>query len=1215
MEERIGKYELRSEIGRGGFGRVYRAYDPTVDRFVALKVLAAGAESDLLTRFKNEAAAAGKLRHKNIVIIHEYGEHKGTPYLVMEFLEGQDLQHAMSNHTPLTLLQKMRIMAEVAAGLECAHQNGVVHRDVKPANIMLLRDGSVKIMDFGIARLLRNDSARLTQKGYLVGSVAYMSPEQLKDGDVDALCDIWAYGVIYYELLTGQPPFQSGDPASTMYKILHEEPRSLRSLEPGCPEALERIVLKALSKHRDLRYQQFEDLLFDTEPILIELQQQEAARLLTEAKKLFAGHQHEPALNVIREVLELDPTNRQARQLREVVQQQLKRVAVRPRVESIMKKAEEKASVREYGQAMDLLDSAHRLDPTDPEIPVLIERVRINREQSERAAKLLQAAHENLERNNLTSAQRLASEALRIDPNNSDARMLLEQVQRGIAQREEEHRRDETIAKARSLLLIQAYDEAIALLRDLRTRHPDHTPLIELLENAEQQKVEQDRKARIAAGLSEAKSLLRESKLAEAVRRLETLSYDFPSEQEVADLLAHVRRELARVQQAEAVDKIARKAWSLARDFQFEESIVLVEAGLKQYPGDVLLTRILDTVLDSKAAHERERAVVDIVKKCDALRSENRLSEALDILDAALRDWSDDQALIDLRLKIIRELETQKTAAIKREFIQSAQNALVSKMFQKAIQACEEALIQFPGDAEIMHLLATAEKGLRDEEIARFVAEQVATARQLEAANNRQAALDLLERTNAGYPDRQELIQEIARLATALQQEEKRRAEEERRRVEEERRRAERARLEEARLEEERRQNEEHARAEQEQRRAAESARAEEERRKREERARAEQERLRAAELAAAEAARPKADEPTRISQVPQPDRAAGTPSKRPLFKHYLAAAAVLLTVLSAWLLIKLRSPQIPVLTHSPESLVFLHEAGASAPARQSIQIAGQPDGAPFRVRATDGWIQADSEGKVPGKLEVGVQPENLSPGIHTGAVEIASTANPDQWKRVPVSLTIKPREIVKADTAVGGSISTPGPAEGTAKPPLPKIPEKVSGGNLPERAAQKTKEISQRNQQPTGRANTTANVPRPPTSPSGSESTRPEPKQAPPSSDPADAQRRTASIAPPPAPERSPALIPKALWGGKQLGRITWTGQLPPNGRLVLGTNGVKEGPGSARGDYLPGVIDISLVEVSPGDLSVTASPTEIVVVNSTRSNVQFIQIRWKVK
>src|SRR3954463_16632589 len=154
LRRKIGKYQIQAELGRGGFGVVYSAYDPTVGRPVAVKVLTVLGDTQLLTRFKNEAAAAGNLRHKNIVTIYDYGDDDGLPYIVMELLEGEDLNQVIAARKSMPLLQKVSIMVQVADGLWSAHRAGVVHRDVKPGNIRLLPDGTVKLMDFGIALLV-----------------------------------------------------------------------------------------------------------------------------------------------------------------------------------------------------------------------------------------------------------------------------------------------------------------------------------------------------------------------------------------------------------------------------------------------------------------------------------------------------------------------------------------------------------------------------------------------------------------------------------------------------------------------------------------------------------------------------------------------------------------------------------------------------------------------------------------------------------------------------------------------------------------------------------------------------------------------------------------------------------------------------------------------------------------------------------------------------
>ena len=317
MFEQIGRYKIQREIGKGGFGHVYLAYDPMMGRQVAVKVLTEVDDPILIARFRTEAIAAGNLHHRNIVTVHDFGEDQQKHYLVMEFLEGRDLKHIIAAKEPLALWQKVDIMSQIAEGLHCAHQSGVVHRDVKPANVFVMPDLTVKILDFGIARLTESNSTRVTETGLLVGTVRYMAPEHLNGGTVDALADIWSYGVIYYEMLTGLHPFAAQDTASVMYRIMNEEPQRVVSLAPDCPAALHRVVARLLAKRREDRYQNLAEVQYDTIPVLRELKRQQAAGLLTQAASLLDAGRYDEAQPVIRSIQDLDPGNAEAGHLRE----------------------------------------------------------------------------------------------------------------------------------------------------------------------------------------------------------------------------------------------------------------------------------------------------------------------------------------------------------------------------------------------------------------------------------------------------------------------------------------------------------------------------------------------------------------------------------------------------------------------------------------------------------------------------------------------------------------------------------------------------------------------------------------------------------------------------------------------------------------------------------------------------------------------------------
>jgi serine/threonine protein kinase len=378
---KIGKYEIESELGRGGFGRIYRAFDPTVNRRVAIKVLTAVDNPEVLARFKNEAVATGNLRHPNIITIYEFGEEQGSPYLVMEYLEGQDLQQIMAAKQPLSLLDKVQIMAQVAEGLHAAHKCGVVHRDVKPSNIRVLPDGHVKVMDFGIARLMRESTSRITQSGLVIGTIKYLSPEQLQEAEPDALCDIFAYGVVFYEFLAGKHPFEAPDFHSMMYKLVSVDPAPLSEAAPDLPEGLEAIVMRAMAKDRELRYQSLNDLFLDLQVVLLSLQTARSQALLGDARALASSGRIAEAEPILRNIVELDPANREARQLLSQVVASLRQRFVSSGIEANLRAADDQISRGLLAEAAESLEAALRLYPGQPEFAKRLEEVRGLRQQ------------------------------------------------------------------------------------------------------------------------------------------------------------------------------------------------------------------------------------------------------------------------------------------------------------------------------------------------------------------------------------------------------------------------------------------------------------------------------------------------------------------------------------------------------------------------------------------------------------------------------------------------------------------------------------------------------------------------------------------------------------------------------------------------------------------------------------------------------------------
>lgn len=260
----LGRYRLLGELGRGAMGVVYRAEDPMLSRTVAIKTInmVADAEerAEYEKRFYQEAKAAGGLSHPNVVTIYDIGHAGDVVYMAMEYVEGTELRELLQGGR-LDAAAAVDIAAQVAEGLAYAHVRGIVHRDVKPANIMVSRDGPAKIMDFGIARMRASDVK--TQTGMLLGSPKYMAPEQLLGGPVDPRCDIFSLGVVLYEALTGAPPFAGADLSQIMYQIVHAVPPPPSAVNSRVPPMLDLIVAKALAKDPAARYQDARALAAD----------------------------------------------------------------------------------------------------------------------------------------------------------------------------------------------------------------------------------------------------------------------------------------------------------------------------------------------------------------------------------------------------------------------------------------------------------------------------------------------------------------------------------------------------------------------------------------------------------------------------------------------------------------------------------------------------------------------------------------------------------------------------------------------------------------------------------------------------------------------------------------------------------------------------------------------------------------------------------------
>ena len=255
------RYELLGHIARGGMADVFEARDTLLGRRVAVKVLHSQFSSDeaFVKRFRREAQAAANLSHPNIVGIYDWGQEGSTYFIVMELIEGRSLRDVLREDGPLLPRRAIEISAEVAAALSVAHRSGLVHRDIKPGNMLLTADGTVKVTDFGIARAW-DDSSELTKTGAVIGTATYFSPEQAQGTPADERSDIYALGVVMYEMLAGRPPFSGESPVAVAYQHVSSLAVQPSLDNPDVPNELDAIVMRALEKDPDARYQTADDL-------------------------------------------------------------------------------------------------------------------------------------------------------------------------------------------------------------------------------------------------------------------------------------------------------------------------------------------------------------------------------------------------------------------------------------------------------------------------------------------------------------------------------------------------------------------------------------------------------------------------------------------------------------------------------------------------------------------------------------------------------------------------------------------------------------------------------------------------------------------------------------------------------------------------------------------------------------------------------------------
>ena len=765
MSERIGKYEIQAEIGRGGFGRVYRGFDPTVGRVVAIKVLLPDAnDPEFLTRFKMEATTAGNLHHPNLVTIHEFGEENGSQFLVMEYLEGEELQKLITERRPMTLLEKVEIMQQVAAGLHCAHENHVIHRDIKPSNVMVLKDNLVKLLDFGIARLARAGSTRMTKAGFLVGTLNYMSPEQFRDAEVDALCDIWAFGVIYYEFLTGRFPFEGSSTPAILYSITTVEPPPPSSLVPDCPEALSQMIMKTLAKDRDLRYQNLHEFQLDVGPILLDMRRQRAAELLPQAQALFEQEKGEEALKVMRRILDLEPMNVPARKLRERIQTMAQQQAIVPKVSAFKKSGQEQLSQKRYAEAIQSFENALRLDSANAEIRSLLEMARGSVGQYKRAQELAETAAGLADNKNFEAAHEFVRQAFAVDPTNQRAREVMTRVQHAFDNQERRREVEQIVGNAQELSQHGSFEEALTLLKEACKRLREPPEVLAAMEEAEAGLKAKGERERLARAIVDADGLIRQERVDEAESLLQPFRTEAPEDPAILQALERCGQARQSAQRREAVRRVTDRTRILQRDGELERAVGLVERALQEFSGDPNLTALLEESQEMVRQREERRAIDETLRQARDLRSSGDMAGAGKVLEAARAKFGDVPALVGLAKDIGSDLRAKENREAAHGIANAVRALTARGDWAAASGKLREALGTYPGEPELTALSESVERGVAEDATRKERDAAIAAARATRQRGDLAKAGEAVGAIRAKYgdwPALAELDQEI----------------------------------------------------------------------------------------------------------------------------------------------------------------------------------------------------------------------------------------------------------------------------------------------------------------------------------------------------------------------------------------------------------------------------------------------------------------------
>ena len=738
----IGKYAVLAELGRGGMGVVYRAEDQMIGREVAIKTLTE-ATPELRERFLIEARS-GVLNHQNIVTVYDFGEQDNSPYIVMEFLRGDSLERMLKSGKSMLLVEILDIVRQVCDGLGYAHSKGVVHRDIKPGNVMVQPNGHAKIVDFGIARLEKEKGQ--TQTGAVIGTFHYISPERLKGEPSDGRADIWACGVMLYFMLTGRLPFP-GEDISASHRVVNEPYEPISNFVSNIPASVEAVIARALEKNPDDRYSVAEEMAADLESINEVLKRSRVGEVLIQVKGLLDREQLTEARPMLMDLQRLDPQNTEVKRLLRDVQDKLSRQQKSEQIRQMVQQAEKAVEARSFLDAIELYRQASRLDPANAELAEKVNQLRELKEKYERIQTLRNQAREARERNDFQIAAQAIGEALALDSSSTDLR----NEQASILQEQERAAKAGTLRKlkeeGRRQLGDHHFTEAVQILRNALDLDPKDQETQQLYQDAAAMQEDNRRRKIIEQIVAEIQDQIFRGEFDRALDLINRSLEKLPGEGQLLRLRAETRKKQEDAVAKKLVEETSIKVQSLFLTDP-QEALACVQQALDKMPGEPYLLEMQERVVTQLKKANMEGLRAQYLKRAQAALDAADYTQAIQILETATLDCGESPELRSLTEFAQSEKKSAEHRKTTGEAIQKAQQLIGDGDLKEAIAVLTRAAQQTDDPAVVQLLRQTQE---RFDEVGRRVDAVIGRIQTLSTTDPEQA-LAAFAQSAAGHP-------------------------------------------------------------------------------------------------------------------------------------------------------------------------------------------------------------------------------------------------------------------------------------------------------------------------------------------------------------------------------------------------------------------------------------------------------------------------------